>query len=100
MGAVLKAVPDNPPARKPRAVKPKSPVKTAAGSSYRQLLEALRDNIAEQIDEGVPPRDLASLSRRLLEISKELDGLKSEEEGDDVGNAADTPDEQWPTSPG
>lgn len=72
-----------------------SGVKSAAGRSYRDLLVALRDNIAEQIDTGIQARDLAALSRRLLEISKELEAIDAAEKGDDIGEAAVTPDEEW-----
>lgn len=73
-----------------------SSVKSAASSGkYRDLLVALRDNIATQIDEGIQARDLASLSRRLLEISKEIEALDAAENGDDIGEAAVTPDEEW-----
>lgn len=70
-------------------------VSDAARSGRRDLLEALRDKIAQEIDSGVPARDLSSLSRRLLEIEHELDGVLAEEEGDDIGEAASTPDEEW-----
>ena len=60
-------------------------VAEAAEMGRRELLEALRDEIARQIDEGVAARDLASLSRRLLEISEELDGVVAEEDGEPVG---------------
>lgn len=71
-------------------------VTAAAGGSRVELLRALRDKIACDIDEGVPARDLASLSKRLLDISKELEGLESQE--DPVSDAAGTPDEAWPAS--
>lgn len=94
MGArKLKVVPEEPsmPASEPVAAS----VKSAAAGSYRDLLVALRDNIAGQIDAGIQARDLAALSRRLLEISKELEGLDAAEKGDDIGEAADTPDEAF-----
>ena len=80
-----------------RAVAPTPPgsVLTAASSTRRDLLRALRDDIAGRIDEGVPARDLASLSKRLLDISKELEDLEAVEDGDDVSTAAATPDEAW-----
>lgn len=87
----LKAVPNEPldmPAIPPT-------VKAAAAGSYRDLLVALRDNIAGQIDEGIQARDLASLSRRLLEISKEIEAIDAADNGDDIGEAAVTPDEAW-----
>ncbi|MDQ3344260.1 MAG: hypothetical protein M3524_11940 [Actinomycetota bacterium] len=70
-------------------------VADAAGDSRRALLTALRDKIAADIDEGVPARDLASLSKRLLDISKELDDLETAEDGDGISTAAATPDEPW-----
>lgn len=91
----LKAVPDEPPTDLPT---PAMTVKSAAAGSYRELLVALRDSIAGQIDEGIQARDLAALSRRLLEISKELEALDAAEKGDDIGEAADTPDEAFGTN--
>lgn len=76
-------------------VAPSGTVRTAAATSRRDLLRALRDHIAADIDEGVPARDLASLSKRLLDISKELDELEVAEDGDDISTAAATPDEAW-----
>lgn len=72
----------------------------AVALGRREVLEALRDNIAERIDEGVPARDLASLSKRLIDISAELDGVIAAEEGDEIGEAASTPDEPWSPSGG
>lgn len=70
-------------------------VNSAAGSGdMRSLLVALRDRIASEIDAGVPARDLASLSRRLLDIAKEIEEL-DEAGGGDVGEAAATPDSGW-----
>lgn len=71
-------------------------VTAAAQQGRRALLEALRDSIASSIDDGVPARELASLSRRLMEITKELDEVVAEEEGDDIGEAASIPDDPWP----
>lgn len=70
-------------------------VKAAAAISRVDLLRSLRDRIASDIDEGVPARDLASLSKRLLDISKELDDLEAAENGNAVSDAAATPDEAW-----
>lgn len=68
-------------------------VSRAAAGSRRELLEALRDKIAADIDKGVPARDLASLSRRLMDISAELESLDDDQ--DDISHAAATPDEDW-----
>ncbi len=71
-------------------------IHAAASRSERALLEALRDRIAADIDAGVPSRDLASLSKRLLEITRELAAIEAAEDGDKIGKAAALPDEPWP----
>lgn len=93
-----------------RAVKPGSPaprrgpapqsVKSAAESgSHAKLLVALRSRIAADIDNpNTPPRDIAALSRRLLEISADLELLAASEKADDIGEAAATPDQEWASS--
>lgn len=51
--------------------------------TYVESLKATRDVIAEQIEGGVLARDLASLTRRLLDIQRELldlEGTGEEEE--------------------
>lgn len=94
MGArKLSVVPD--PPDEPAQYAPPQTVKSAAASSTRELLVALRDRIAGDIDEGVPARDLAALSNRLLQIAEQIAKLDAEEKGDDVGDAAETPDEAW-----
>lgn len=67
----------------------------AAGQTKRDLLVALRDKIAAELDDGVAARDLAALSRRLLEIASQIEEIDEEGKGDDVSNAAATPDEPW-----
>lgn len=91
----LKAVPpvdDKRSARRKSAVKS---IKDAAGESRRVLLVALRDKIAGELDEGVPARELSSLSLRLIALTEQIAELDAEESGDDVGDAAATPDEKW-----
>lgn len=70
-------------------------VKGAAAGSRRGLLVALRDKIAVELDNGVPARELASLSIRLIQITEQIAEVDAESEGDDVSSAADTPDEKW-----
>lgn len=47
----------------------------AASGDRRKALEAMRDNIAHRIDEGVSGRDLAPLMQRLESITAELDNM-------------------------
>lgn len=84
----------------PAPVRKAPSVKAAADSGTRRdLLVALRARIASDIDNpNTPPRDLAALSRRLLEIAREVEALDAEAGADDIGEAAATPDERWATS--
>jgi DNA-binding protein len=51
----------------------------AFGKSRLETLKATGRAIAEAIDAGVPPRDLAALSKRLVDIQAEIEGLKVED---------------------
>jgi len=98
----LKAVPGGRQPARTRTRKPpaKKSVKDAAESGdQRQLLIATRDRIATAVDSpATPPRDLAALTRRLLDIAKELAALDAAERQDAVGDAAATPDAAWPAT--
>ncbi|NKY08933.1 hypothetical protein [Cellulomonas hominis] len=85
----LRAVgPDEPvPAKKPQTVS-----EAAETGDRRALLVALRDRIAKTVtDPDCPPRDLASLSRRLVELGKEISAidLAEEQEAERGGPVAD-----------
>ncbi len=51
----------------------------ARNGTRADLLEALRDRIAAEVEAGVPARDLAALSRQLRDITAELADLKPKE---------------------
>ena len=68
-------------------------VTEAARLGRRELLVALRDKIAGELDSGVPARELASLSRRLVDIADQLEFLDVAADG--IAAAARTPDEMW-----
>ena len=80
---------------KPGEVKksaPQSVHAAADGGKRRELLVALRSRIAKDIDNpNTPSRDLAALSRRLLEIAKDIEALdiEAEQEGAERGPVAD-----------
>ena len=93
--ASLSVVPRGPQSDDKASGVAKGSVSSAAAVGRRELLTALRDRIAADIDAGVPARDLASLSKRLLDISEELDQVSQSEDGDDISEAAETPDEPW-----
>jgi hypothetical protein len=80
------------PPPKPRR---KSVAEAADSGTHRELLVAMRERIARAVqDPECPPRDLASLTRRLQDISKEIDAIdlraKEEADQDAVSN-----DEEW-----
>ncbi len=68
-------------------------VTEAAASGRRELLVALRDRIAGELDSGVAARDLAALSRRLLEIAEQIVSLDTAADG--IALAAATADVVW-----
>jgi len=68
----------------------------AATGDHRSLLVAMRERIARTVsDPECPPRDLASLTRRLQDIAKEIEAidLRAKEEGADASDV--TADEAW-----
>jgi hypothetical protein len=87
----LRAVRPGEPPRRPMTV-----TKAATTGDRRDLLVALRARVATAVeDPKTPAPALAALSRRLLEIARELEALNAEGGGGDVGDAAATPDEKW-----
>ncbi len=84
---------DEPPARQVRKT-----VSAAADTGDRmELLVSLRARISKTVDDpNTPARDLAALSRRLLDIAREIEAMRAaDDDSDDVGRAAATPDEEW-----
>lgn len=76
----------------------KSVTKAAADGSRRELLVAMRSRVATAVeDPNTPARDLAALTRRLMEMAKDIEAIDAavEQEGRD-GQA--TPDERWDSS--
>lgn len=64
-----------------------------AGSTIDEL-RLMRTRIARALDNpNCPPRDLAALSRRQIEIAKEIDALKRQQEESDGGVLSE--DEVW-----
>lgn len=55
---------------------PKTVTLAASDGSHRELLVAMRDRIAKAVESPeCPPRDLAALSRRLMEIAKDIESI-------------------------
>lgn len=68
----------------------------AASGDRRRLLVAMRNLIAEKLDEGsISSRDLASLTKRLADISADIEAIdKASNEHDPAMRALDTEDER------
>lgn len=91
MATRLRAVaPDErPPKRRKLTI-----TQAAADGTVREQLVALRDRIARTVeDPNCPPRDLASLSRRMMELTKEIEAIDAAAREDAGGES--TPDEAW-----
>ena len=59
-------------------------VSAARSGDRRQTLEALRDKIAASIQDCESGRDVAALSKRLMEVMGELDALPKPSDGDEL----------------
>ncbi|QEA30401.1 hypothetical protein FGL91_18715 [Microbacterium sp. CBA3102] len=68
----------------------------AASGDHRSLLVSMRERIALTVtNPDCPPRDLAALTRRLQDISKEIEALdlRAKEDGADANDVVE--DESW-----
>lgn len=71
----------------------------ARNGSTRELLEATRDRIADAVeDASTPPRDLAALTKRLMETVSEIEAidareLQEAEHGAEVANGKFDPED-------
>jgi hypothetical protein len=80
----------------PALGRPLTVTQAAKSGDRRDLLLALRDRVARSVEDSrTPPRDLAALSRRLLDIAREVEAIDAKDPADAVAVAAATPDEEW-----
>ncbi|WP_136314432.1 hypothetical protein [Actinomyces procaprae] len=95
----LRAVPDTPPVEvaEPEApAAPSSVLEAAERGSRKDVLTTMRKRLAKALDsDKTSPRDLASISRRLLEIDAQVRVIEEGEKEalDESGDA--TEDEEW-----
>ena len=89
----LRAVaPDEKPAR---ATKPKSITQAADAGTTRELLVAMRTRIAKAVEnENTPARDLAALTKRLVEVVRDIEAIDAREE-QEAARGGPTHDEAW-----
>lgn len=61
-------------------VTPKSISEAAESGTAREMLVALRDRVAKAVEsDATPPRDLAALSKRLMDIVREIEAIDERE---------------------
>lgn len=71
---------------------------SASGSRLAEL-QAMRRVIARRLDDELTPAAaMAALSKRLFDVGREIEDLMREVEGDDLDQAADSPDEDFDPS--
>lgn len=85
-------------AKKTTGAKKQTVTKAAMSGTRRELLVATRDRIAKTVDDPkTPPRDLAALTRRLMDISNEIEMIDHAAKQEEREREA-TPDEEWDDS--
>lgn len=69
---------------------PKTVAQAAKSGDKRALLVSMRDRVAKAVTaEDCPARDLASLTKRLSDIAKEIEALDAREDSDLSGRVAE-----------
>ena len=83
---------DEKPPRRPRQ---KTVTQAAKTGSARELLVATRDRIAVAVENpNTPARDLAALTKRLMETVREIEAIDARE-SEETGGAAQVTDEAF-----
>lgn len=94
MGATLRVVSKKSGGRRKPA--PSTVAQAVKDGSSRDVLMTLRARIAQTIDDpDTPPRDLAALSRRLVDIDKELRSMDTAEREEAIQGGEASGDEEW-----
>ncbi len=74
---------------------PKTVTQAAESGTKRELLVAMRDRLAKDVENpNTSPRDLAALTRRLLEVVNDIEGMDARDE-QEAGRRGPTDDEAW-----
>lgn len=75
--------------------KPLTVTDAASIGTHKDLLVAMRARVATAVqDPNTPARDLAALTRRLMEIAKDIEAIDAQER-EEAEELADAPDEDW-----
>lgn len=76
----------------PAPVAPKTVTQAAEGTT-RELLVAMRTRIAKAVeDPNTPARDLAALTKRLMEVVRDIEALDARERQDEMEGGASVED--------
>jgi ribosome-binding protein aMBF1 (putative translation factor) len=82
------------PGEKPVRARPKTVSEAADTGSTRDLLVAMRTRIARAVeDPDTPARDLAALTKRLVEVVRDIEAIDSRE--DEAESSGELPDEDF-----
>lgn len=77
-------------------IPPMSVFDAAESGSRLEELRAIRAVLARAIDDSnTSPRDLAALTRRQIEVSREIEALKAEEVEEEKGSNGAIADAKW-----
>lgn len=75
--------------------KPKTVTQASSGGSQRELLVAMKARVAEAVENpNTPARDLAALTKRLLEIAREIEAIDARA-AEEAAESDATPDDEW-----
>ena len=76
----------------PRAT-PKTVTQAASAGTTRDLLVTMRDRVAKDVEnENTPARDLAALTKRLMEIVRDIEAIDARTEQEASEDAAEVED--------
>lgn len=78
------------PDERAKKAPPKSVTQAAESGSARELLVAMRARIAKAVeDPNTPARDLAALTKRLIEVVRDIEAIDARDEDGDDGSEVD-----------
>ncbi len=89
---------DETPPETPKS-KPMTVTKSASEGSTRDLLVSMRDRVAKDVEnENTPARDLAALTKRLMEIVRDIEAIDARAQQEASEDAAEVEDGEFDAS--
>ena len=93
----LRAVASDEKPTKPQ--KPKTVTQAASGGTTRELLVSMRDRVAQDVESpNTAARDLAALTKRLMELVREIEAIDARADQEASDNAAEVEDGDFDAS--